>query len=74
MLQSITHSLSLEQPHFEAHLIVLWHVLIGTQWRPIPGVVVSADDEQQLATIKVRTLDGQIRMEVVAYDEIEVRS
>lgn len=70
---SITHSISTSKPHFEEHQIVLWHILIHNQWRPVTGVVITANDEQQLATIKVRTLAGQIRMEVVCYDEIEVR-
>lgn len=71
---SITHSISTSKPHFEEHQIVLWHILIHNQWRPIPGVIVTVNDDLHIATIKVRTLDGQIRLEVVSYDEIEVRS
>lgn len=69
-MQSITHSISAIKPSIEPHQIVLWHI----RTVPVPGVVITANDEQQLATIKVRTLDGQIRVELVAYDEIEVRA
>lgn len=70
MQTSITHSITAIKPSIEPDQIVLWHI----RTVPVPGVVITANDEQQLATIKVRTLDGQIRMELVAYDEIEVRS
>ena len=67
---SITYSITAIKPSIEPHQIVLWHI----RTVPVPGVVIAANDEQRIATIKVRTIDGQIRLESVCYDEIEVRS
>jgi hypothetical protein len=61
------------QPHFESHELVLWHILIDNRSRAIPGVVIAANDNERIATIKVRTIDGQTRVEMVAYDEIAIR-
>jgi hypothetical protein len=47
----------------------MWHI----RTVPVPAVVITANDETQQATIKVRTLDGETRVEQVAYSEIEVR-
>lgn len=64
-----TYPVTVEQPHFEQHQIVMWHIARI----PVPGVVIAANDDERMATIKVRTLDGQTRVELVAYDEIEMR-
>jgi hypothetical protein len=61
------------KPHFASHELVLWHILIDNRSRAIPGVVIAANDELQQATIKVRTLDGETRVELVSYKEIEAR-
>jgi hypothetical protein len=68
-MNSIACPVTVEQPHFEQHKIVMWHIARI----PVPGVVIAANDELQQATIKVRTLDGETRVELVSYDEIEMR-
>jgi hypothetical protein len=68
-MSNIAYPVALDQPHFEAHQIVLWHIRAV----PVPAVVITANDETQQATIKVRDLAGQTRVELVAYDEIEMR-
>jgi hypothetical protein len=68
-MSNIAYPVTVEQPHFEAHQIVLWHI----RTVPIPGVVILANDNERIATIKVRTIDGQTRVEMVAYDEIAIR-
>lgn len=70
MLQSIPYSIVTSKPHFETDQIVLWHI----RTVPVPGVIVTANDEQQQATIKVRDLAGQTKDVTVTYSEIEVRS
>jgi hypothetical protein len=69
MQVSIITQPSTSKPHFEQHQIVMWHIARI----PVPGVVIAADDDQQQATIKVRDLAGQTRVEQVTYDEIAIR-